>query len=80
MIIILPDPMGGWNEETGLPNFMNKPRFGLFSDDYSSYAEGNCPRCGSGYLVKRVAKKGKNKGKEFLGCSNFPKCKYTKDI
>ncbi len=36
-----------------------------------------CPKCG-GTLVKRRAKRGENAGKQFLGCSNFPKCKYTK--
>lgn len=35
-----------------------------------------CPRC-SAPLVLRVAEKGKHKGKEFLGCSEFPKCRYT---
>ncbi len=35
-----------------------------------------CPKCGS-ELVVRVAKKGKNAGKEFLGCSWFPKCRYA---
>lgn len=30
-----------------------------------------CPKCG-GSLVKRKGKYG-----EFLGCSNFPKCRYT---
>lgn len=35
-----------------------------------------CPKCGS-ELVVRVAKKGANAGKEFLGCSGFPKCRYA---
>ncbi len=30
-----------------------------------------CPRCG-GMLVKRSGKFG-----EFIGCSNFPKCRFT---
>jgi ssDNA-binding Zn-finger/Zn-ribbon topoisomerase 1 len=34
-----------------------------------------CPKCSS-KLVKRVAKKGKNAGKEFMACSTYPKCKY----
>lgn len=34
-----------------------------------------CPKCSSP-LVIRVSKKGKHKGKEFLGCSAFPKCRY----
>ena len=33
-----------------------------------------CPRC-SGAMVKRTAKGGENAGKEFWGCSNFPKCR-----
>lgn len=36
------------------------------------YIEGGaCPRCEDGKLVKRKAKT------EFLGCSSFPKCKFT---
>ena len=38
-----------------------------------------CPKCGSG-LVERTAKKGVNAGSTFLGCSGFPKCRYTKRI
>jgi restriction system protein len=37
-----------------------------------------CPKCG-GELVVRVARRGSNAGKEFLGCSGFPKCKYTQN-
>ncbi len=35
-----------------------------------------CPECDGATLVLRTAKKGKNKGKQFLASSNFPKCKY----
>lgn len=35
-----------------------------------------CPKCGS-ELVVRIAKKGSNAGNEFLGCSGFPKCRYS---
>lgn len=42
--------------------------------------QGNvCPRCAAP-LVVRKTKKGENAGKEFWGCSNFPKCRYKKDI
>ena len=37
-----------------------------------------CPRCGS-EMVCRVVKKGANKGNEFWGCSNFPKCRFMKE-
>lgn len=36
-----------------------------------------CPKCG-GKLVLRSAKKGKYTGQSFLGCSNYPKCRYIK--
>ncbi len=36
-----------------------------------------CPVCG-GELKLRIAKKGKNSGKKFWGCSNFPSCRFTK--
>jgi len=35
-----------------------------------------CPKCGS-KLVLRTANKGVNKGNQFYGCSNYPKCRYT---
>lgn len=35
-------------------------------------ANGICPKCG-GLLVKRNGKYG-----TFMGCSNYPRCKYTK--
>lgn len=38
-----------------------------------------CPKCG-GALVVRKAVKGANRGKEFYGCSNYPKCRYIKNI
>lgn len=38
-----------------------------------------CPSCG-GELVLRTAKKGSNAGSQFYGCSNYPNCKYTRNI
>ena len=37
----------------------------------------NCPSCG-GNMVERTARKGKNAGNTFWGCSNFPKCRFTR--
>ena len=36
-----------------------------------------CLKCG-GELIERVATKGQYAGQKFWGCSNFPKCKFTK--
>lgn len=38
-----------------------------------------CPKCGS-IMIKRKATKGPNAGKEFYGCSNFPKCRCIINI
>ena len=38
-----------------------------------------CPKCGS-VLVLRTAAKGANTGRQFYGCSNFPKCRYIREI
>ena len=43
-----------------------------------SYSKDNickCPNCKSGYLVERIASKGKTKGKKFYACNQYPKCK-----
>ena len=34
----------------------------------------NCPKCGN-RMIKRSAKRGPNTGKDFWGCSTYPKCK-----
>lgn len=39
----------------------------------------SCPRCGSS-MVKRTAKRGQNAGREFWGCSRFPKCRSVMDL
>ncbi|VAW71893.1 hypothetical protein MNBD_GAMMA12-1822 [hydrothermal vent metagenome] len=37
-----------------------------------------CPKCGS-KLVERIARKGLKAGSKFLGCENYPKCRFTKN-
>lgn len=37
-----------------------------------------CPKCGSN-LVERTAKKGPNAGSKFLGCENYPRCRFTRN-
>ena len=38
-----------------------------------------CPRCGCD-LILRTAKRGANAGKQFYGCSAFPKCRYILNL
>ncbi len=43
-------------------------------NDQMAVQEGICPKCG-GNLIERNGKYGK-----FYGCSNYPKCRFTKEI
>ena len=38
-----------------------------------------CPLCGKP-MIKRVAKKGINSGREFWSCSGYPQCNGTRNI
>jgi len=38
-----------------------------------------CPKCGA-ELVLKTAQRGPNPGHKFWGCSNFPRCRYTKPV
>ena len=38
-----------------------------------------CPRCGK-ELVLRTARRGENAGKQFYGCSGYPRCRYVKNV
>jgi len=38
-----------------------------------------CPKCGAD-LVERIMKSGERAGQKFLGCSAFPKCRFTRPV
>ena len=38
-----------------------------------------CPRCGA-KLVLRTIKRGENRGNQFYSCSNYPRCRYSRNI
>lgn len=39
-----------------------------------------CPQCGSGRLVARTAKRGRQEGHKFMGCNRFPQCRYIQSL
>ncbi|HAU8253916.1 TPA: nuclease [Vibrio vulnificus] len=45
----------------------------------SKASSNQCPRCGS-EMVLRETKRGENIGKQFWGCSTFPKCRAVKQF
>jgi hypothetical protein len=58
-------------------NISTKEHVASLKSRYSS--DSSCPKCG-GELKQRQAKQGKSAGNNFLGCSNYPQCRYTKNI
>lgn len=49
------------------------------SQPSTSTSSQKCPRCGNA-MVKRLAKRGRNAGGYFWGCSRYPRCKGTRSI
>ncbi len=51
----------------------------LVEEKQHGHKENACPQCGRP-MVLRTTKKGNNLGRQFLGCSAFPKCRAVKQI
>lgn len=47
----------------------------LENPEKDANVERKCPRCGAS-LILRTSRKGEKAGKQFWGCSAFPKCWY----
>ncbi len=72
---------GGYSEQLAAARLSERQRkkSGAKSGDRSDQTDPtdhipNCPRCGKP-MVLRTAKKGKNEGWQFWGCSDYPDCK-----
>ena len=67
-----PDCKGSLPDQKGQPGTLKQR-----TNNRSSSKKGEiCPSCQTGQLVQRTVKNGKNTGKPFIGCTNFPKCNY----
>jgi len=64
-------------QKLGLPSARRQVQDTTSRNSHSKSAR--CPQCG-GELVRRLSTRGENKGAAFLGCNNFPKCRYMKDL
>lgn len=65
-------------------NIQQRTQHNFSQNTFSTMAARNaektlCPRCG-GQLVMRIASKGQRQGKRFLGCSNYPECRYIENL
>ena len=63
----------------GFTENMTKERLRSLKDESQASQGEICPKCGK-YMVKRIAKRGKNAGKEFWSCSEYPNCTGSKPI
>ena len=69
-----------YNKLLPLTNLTNAAKQKHISDIQSKFNSTDiCPVCGN-LLVLRTARRGSNAGKQFYGCSNYPKCRYTKSL
>ena len=73
------EPEESMAEETAVQALEETAAAGSDLSEEAALEAPRCPVCG-GLLVVRMAKKGANAGNSFYGCSNFPKCRYTKNI
>ncbi len=70
------DNINELSNKININNIMDKDKrkshIESINNNKKEYDSNTCPKCG-GKLVERTSKYGK-----FYGCSNYPKCKYTK--
>ncbi len=69
---------GQKNSSINLDKKTSKEEIKQRRQEAKSQGEKLCPQCKKGHIIKRKTKKGKFKGKTFLGCTEFPRCKYVK--
>ena len=68
-----------FKREGGFSEALTAERLAYRAEQSSQTNAPVCPKCGKP-MIKRVAKKGVNSGKEFWSCSSYPKCNGTRRI
>lgn len=64
-------------EEVRAPEPFLDPTGSRVARESGAAASRSCPACGQ-QMVRRTAKRGANAGKDFWGCSGYPKCRGTR--
>ena len=68
-----------FREEGGFTEALTAERLAYRTEQTVKESAPQCPKCGKP-MIKRVAKKGVNSGKEFWSCTAYPECNGTKNI
>ncbi len=68
-----------FKEEGGFTEGLTAERLAVRTEKSLHADAPSCPLCGKP-MIKRVAKKGLNSGKEFWSCSAYPQCNGTRSV
>lgn len=71
--------LNSFREEGGFTEGLTAERLAYRTQQHEDAGAPVCPKCGKG-MIKRVAKKGINSGREFWSCSGYPECNGTRSI
>jgi len=71
--------LDAFREEGGFTEGLTAERLAYRKEQSVQADAPMCPVCGKP-MIKRVAKKGINSGKEFWSCSGYPECNGTRKI
>lgn len=67
---------GGYSEQLAAARLVERSRKNISRQESAALTDAipSCPQCG-GLMVLRTSKTGKNPGKQFWGCADYPACK-----
>ena len=68
-----------FRDEGGFTEALTAERIAAKAEKSIASGAPECPVCGKP-MIKRVARKGINSGKEFWSCSGYPECNGTRSI
>lgn len=66
-------------EEGGYSEQLHAARIARRGEQQAACKTPECPTCGKS-MVRRIARQGARAGKPFWGCSDFPRCRGTRNI
>lgn len=71
--------LASFREEGGFTEALSTERLAFRAEQSAPSDAPVCPKCGNP-MIKRVARKGVNAGKEFWSCSSYPNCDGTRPV
>lgn len=71
--------LSAYRDEGGFTEALTAERLAAKAQKSVSEGAPQCPKCGKP-MIKRMAKKGINSGKQFWSCSSYPDCNGTRDL